>query len=452
MLGRRTAGLVRHLSRGIVLAGMASVLSPAQTEEPAVVTAIRFWSLDGATRIAVESSAELSYQTGRLSDPDRIYFDLPGVKLRLSGEAAHTIRVGDKLLRQIRAAPWPPGGTRIVLDLAAPAEFTAAQLANPDRLMIELKPPEAGQALPPAPGQPKPNVPPTAVGRPHGPRLPPSEPATEVAPALPPAAGQPKPVQQDHALPRPARRDQTGKRSLVRALGLKLARVVIDPGHGGHDTGTIGRGGLKEKDLVLEVALHLGKLIEERLGAEVVFTRRDDTFVPLEDRTAFANAQAADLFLSIHANSGTRSAAGPETYYLNFTSSREALDVAARENASSEKTIHELKDVLQKIALTDKIEESREFAARVQSALAAAARKVNASAKDRGVRQAPFVVLIGASMPSILAEIGFVTNSGEERLLRRAAHRRRLAEALFDGVSDYAASLSHFQVAEKKAP
>ena len=368
-------------------------------------------------------------------------------------------------------------------------EFTAAQLANPDRLMIELKPSGVSQALPPGPSQPKPNLPSTAVAqphgprlppseqpsdvaqalppvpspskpnlpstavaRPHGPRLPPSEQPSDVAQALPPAPSPSKPSPQDHALPRPARRDHTGNRSLVRALGLKLARVVIDPGHGGHDTGTIGRGGLKEKDLVLDVALRLGKLIEERLGADVVYTRRDDTFVPLEERTTFANEQEADLFLSIHANSGVRSAAGPETYYLNFTGSREALDVAARENASSEKTIHELKDVLQKIALTDKIEESREFAARVQSAMAAAARKVNASAKDRGVRQAPFVVLIGASMPSILAEIGFVTNAGEERLLRRTANRRRLAEALFQGVSDYAASLSHFQVAGKKEP
>jgi N-acetylmuramoyl-L-alanine amidase len=251
-------------------------------------------------------------------------------------------------------------------------------------------------------------------------------------------------------VPLPAKRDHTGSRSLVRALGLKLAKVVIDPGHGGHDTGTIGPTGLVEKDLVLDVAQRLGKLIEEQLGAEVVYTRSDDTFVPLEQRTALANEHETDLFLSIHANSGKRSAAGPETYYLNFSGSQAALEVAARENASSDKTIHELQNLLQKIALTDKIDESREFAGRVQAALAAAARRSNQTAKDRGVRKAPFVVLIGASMPSVLTEIGFISNPAEERLLKRAAHRQRIAEALYRGLSEYAATLSRFEVAERK--
>src|SRR5207244_9441603 len=161
-----------------------------------------------------------------------------------------------------------------------------------------------------------------------------------------------------------------GDRSLIRALGLKIGRIVIDPGHGGHDTGTIGPHGLEEKDLVLEVGRRLGNLLQARMGADVIYTRRDDTFIPLESRTGIANEQQADLFVSIHANSSRDAdARGVETYYLNFTSSAEALEVAARENAVSDNAIHELQDLVKKIALKDKIEESREFAADVQHSL-----------------------------------------------------------------------------------
>ena len=151
---------------------------------------------------------------------------------------------------------------------------------------------------------------------------------------------------------------------------MKIGKIVIDPGHGGHDTGTIGPNGLEEKDLVLDVGRRLGKLLQARMGADVVFTRKDDTFIPLETRTSIANQEQADLFVSIHANSSRDpDARGVETYYLNFTSSAEALDVAARENAASDKSIHELQDLVKTIALKEKIEESREFAANVQRAL-----------------------------------------------------------------------------------
>ena len=248
---------------------------------------------------------------------------------------------------------------------------------------------------------------------------------------------------------RPAQQTRLGDRSLTRALGLKLRRVVIDAGHGGHDTGTISRSGLKEKDLVLDVALRLGALIEERLGSEVVYTRSDDTFIPLEDRTAFANRQKADLFLSIHANSSpAKSAAGMETFYLNFTTSKDDLDVAARENASSEKSIHDLSDLVRRITLQDKVEESREFASRVQTAGFELTAKTHGRVRNRGVKKAPFVVQIGARMPSVLVEIGFLTNTKEESLMKKAEHRTKIAEALFKGVSRYADSLSHFRVAQ----
>src|SRR4029077_17931441 len=226
----------------------------------------------------------------------------------------------------------------------------------------------------------------------------------------------------------------SGDRSLIRTLGLKIGKIVIDPGHGGHDTGTIGPDGLEEKDLVLEVGRRLVKLLETRRGAEVVYTRTDDTFIPLETRTAIANQQRADLFVSIHANSSDDPAArGVETYYLNFTSSPDALEVAARENARSEKSIFELGDLVKKIALKEKIEESREFAGDVQESLHSGLAAKSPAIRNRGVKKAPFIVLIGANMPSILAEISFVSNPTDEHRLETSEYRQRIAESLYRG-------------------
>ncbi len=249
---------------------------------------------------------------------------------------------------------------------------------------------------------------------------------------------------------REARPTASGGRSLTRALGLKIGKIVIDAGHGGHDTGTIGPNGLLEKDVVLDVAKRLGRLLESRLGAEVIYTRQDDTFIPLETRTAIANREQADLFISIHANSSRDTdARGVETYYLNFTSSPEALEVAARENAVSEKSIHELQDLVKKIALKEKIEESREFAGDVQQSLYGGLSLNSAGIRNRGVKKAPFIVLIGANMPSILAEISFVSNPTDERKLETAEHRQRIAESLYRGVSKYVSGLSGVKVASK---
>jgi N-acetylmuramoyl-L-alanine amidase len=241
-----------------------------------------------------------------------------------------------------------------------------------------------------------------------------------------------------------------GDRSLIRALGLKIGKIVIDPGHGGHDTGTIGPNGLEEKDLVLDVGRRLGKLLQARLGADVVYTRKDDTFIPLETRTSIANQEQADLFVSIHANSSRDpDARGVETYYLNFTSSAEALDVAARENAASDKSVYELQDLVKKIALKEKIEESREFASNVQHALHSGLAAKSPGIRDRGVKKAPFIVLIGANMPSILAEISFVSNPGDERKLQTSDYRQRIAESLYRGISKYVSGLSGVKVASK---
>lgn len=450
----------------------------AEPQDPLDVKDVRFWSLGEATRIAVETTGDFTYHYGHLPNPDRIYFDVVGARWPLTGARIHEIVVNDGLVKRIRVAQTTPSITRVVVDLEVPVEFSAAQLANPSRLMIEVRPAAPKPAARTANARERKPV----VTPPHKTVAQPPVEAPSKSVVTLPAASAPmaektplrtaekktaaekrvekeveraaveKPAGtkvEDEQLPQPAERTSAGSRTLVRTLGLKLGRVVIDPGHGGHDTGTIGRGGLYEKDLVLDVALRLGALIEKELGADVLYTRSDDTFVPLAERTALANEKKADLFLSIHANAGARSAAGPETYYLNFTTSRDALDVAARENAISDKSIHELQSLIEKIALKDKIDESREFAENVQAALQNILIQ-GKGVKDRGVRKAPFVVLIGAQMPSVLAEIAFLSNPKEERLLKRPEYRNRIARGLYRGVSKYASSLSHFQVASGK--
>jgi len=230
-----------------------------------------------------------------------------------------------------------------------------------------------------------------------------------------------------------------GQHSLTRALGLKIGRIVIDAGHGGHDTGTIGPSGLMEKDVCLDVALRLGKLIQRRLpGAEVVYTREDDTFIPLEKRTEIANDSRADLFLSVHGNSSQdHKARGIETYYLNFTGSSDAMEVASRENAFSGNSVADLQDIVQKITRNEKIGESRDFAGIIQDSLAKRLEAINRGDRSRGVRKAPFVVLIGANMPSVLSEISFLSNPSDEQWLKKPENRQRIAEGLYRGIESY---------------
>ena len=489
---------------------LCAISAPVGAQESGRVTAVRFWSLGDGTRIAIETDGDFHFRSDRLENPDRLFFDVVGAKPAVGHKGVNVIPVSDRFVRQIRVAETQKSVTRVVLDLESTVEFTTSRLENPQRLIIEVHP--VGSAAgtlrspspisvdpivverrtfkPPVPAKPvryqtevalldaplfdispaiqaaplnliprisapapvRSSRAPVVLAKATSPITVITPPAAAPTPSLPPISVSDLPartVSPDSAVP--ARRNSTGDRSMVRVLGLKVGRIVLDAGHGGHDTGTIGPEGLKEKDLVLDVAKRLGALIEQRLGSEVIYTRSDDTFIPLEHRTEIANEAKADLFLSIHANSSTlRTAAGVETYYLSFTTSKAALDVAARENASSQKSIYELQDLLQKIALKDKVDESREFAGRVQDALFSASAKTNARAKDRGVRKAPFVVLIGASMPSVLAEIGFVSNAHDENLMKRPEHRQRIAEALYKGLSSYASTLSHFQMAQRR--
>jgi N-acetylmuramoyl-L-alanine amidase len=403
---------------------LAAAAGPAIAEAAyGRLRAVRFWSLAEVTGVVVETSQETQYRAERVASPDRIFFDLLDTRPGEGKRGLELIAVNDALLKQIRVAETRPGVVRIVLDLAAAAEYTVTRLRNPDRLVIDLKPAALSPALPPA--------------LPEPPRVEPQKPLAQLPSAAPPPP----------ALA--ARRDSRGEQSMIRTLGLKLQRVILDPGHGGHDTGTIARGGFAEKDLVLDVAKRLGALIEQRLGSEVLYTRTEDAFVPLEERTALATEKHADLFLSIHANSSRRtSITGPETYYLNFTTDRDALDVAARENAASARSIKDYPELLQKIALNEKVRESREFAEAMQRALYTGLMR-GRGARNRGVKQAPFVVLIGAEIPSVLTEIAFLSNPRDAQFLRRPDYRQRVAESLFKGMSEYADTLSHYKMAQK---
>jgi len=241
----------------------------------------------------------------------------------------------------------------------------------------------------------------------------------------------------------PPARNVAGGLSIARQLGLGVSRIVIDPGHGGHDPGAKGKG-VTEAELVLDVALRLEKLLQNIPGVEVLLTRRTDDFIPLPERTAIANREGADLFLSIHANASTAAQAhGIETYFLNFANNQSAAAVAARENATSAQAMGALPDLVKAIALTNKLDESRDFATQVQRAMLDRLKPSNRLLRDLGVKQAPFVVLIGAVMPSVLAEISFVTNPQEAKLLKGNVYRQRIAEALFNAIRKYQTSLKN---------
>ncbi len=478
------------------------------------VTDVRFWSLGDVTRVAIQTTGQFRYKSGRLSNPDRVYYDIENSRQRVSETTEHAIAVDDGLIHRIRLAQNRQTVTRIVIDLGNDVTVSASQLSNPDRLVVEvrrnelapslskerkLEPPKqaagvksrkeaplaedppkqaAATASPPEEemakqrdAAPSPELiekpvaePLTATAdtadatppedSPETASVPPASSEPEQTAAQPPAGDEPEQTAaaaspEPELIARPAQGNSAGGHSLTRVLGLKLGRVVIDPGHGGRDTGTIGPTGLQEKEVTLDVAQRLAKLIEQRMGSKVILTRDGDTSVKLRERTAKANSVQADLFISIHVNASRyRTVNGVETFYLNFTRSRADLEVAARENAGSDMPMHELSNLVQKIALDDKIQESRDLASVVQNSVYEVHRKHFAKARNRGVKKAPFLVLIGAQMPSILVELGFISNPQEEKLMKQASYREALADSLFDGVSKYAQSLSHFQVAQ----
>jgi N-acetylmuramoyl-L-alanine amidase len=470
---------------GYPSADVSTSVAPAKSESPqprsehvARVTGLRHWSTPDYTRVAIDVESDVKFESRRIDSPSRIFFDLRDTKLA-STLVGKSFDVDDGFLKKVRLAQSAPGQTRVVLEIDSLSDYDAFMLPDPYRLIIDIhgktgytkhnSEADKNTVAAAAPVAPNPAAK-TSTQKPVVKKIVPADDddddrdmaAAEVtkrdvehAKKAAPKAGEHwlasgKPENDPPAGIREARPTASGDRSLTRVLGLKIGKIVIDAGHGGHDTGTIGPNGLEEKDLVLEVARRLGKMLETRLGAEVVYTRKDDTFVPLETRTAIANQARADLFVSIHANSShDPDARGVETYYLNFTSSPEALEVAARENAVSEKSIFELQDLVKKIALKEKIEESREFAGDVQESLHDGLAAKSAGIRDRGVKKAPFIVLIGANMPSILAEISFVSNPADEHRLATSEYRQRIADSLYRGIEKYVDGLSGVKVASK---
>ncbi|HSB74284.1 MAG TPA: N-acetylmuramoyl-L-alanine amidase, partial [Terriglobales bacterium] len=355
----------------------APIPADDRTAGLARITGVRYWSAAADSRVAIDLDSDITFHSERLRNPDRVVFDLHWTRLSPS-LASKTLTPKDGLLKRIRVSEYKPGDARIILDVRSVANYSAFLLPNPDRLIIDvhgrLAPTTAKKRATGAGAQAATEsdteeaAEPDVAGRTArktaaipaglkqtltGPKIISDEDEDSSAAqgtardALPPSVKRPSRVvirdNSEEAEAREARPTSSGDRSLIRALGLKIGRIVIDPGHGGHDTGTIGPHGLEEKDLVLDVALRLGRLLEQRLGADVVYTRRDDTFIPLETRTAIANQAQADLFVSVHANSShDPDARGVETYYLNFTTSSDALEVAARENAVSDQSIHQL--------------------------------------------------------------------------------------------------------------
>lgn len=347
--------------------------------EPVEVKEIRQLSSKGYTRVVIELSTPVEFSSKRISNPDRLYFDLKNS--RISKEINTTLPVGDGILKTVRAGQFSKDTVRVVLDLEEIKDFKAFIIGDPAKLIIDV------------------------YGR--------------------------KPVKTQDA-------------------ASNVTTIVLDPGHGGHDPGAVGPKGLYEKDVVLDIALKLKKILSKKKDINVFITRETDVFIRLEDRTAFANSKHADLFISIHANaSPARKARGIETYLLNWTDDDEAMRVAARENAIS---LRKMKEQMNKyksdvdVMLSDlkrdlKRDESIKLANYVQKSIVSSLDEKYSNINDHGVKNALFYVLVGAQMPSVLVETSFISNPIEEKLLKKEAYREYIAKAIAKGVDTYVASI-----------
>jgi len=409
----------------------------------AVVKGVTASVLPHGERITIEFSKEVAFTGDRVENPDRVFFDFANATAPASLLDRGPTPSGT-LVKALRIGRHPNNVTRFVLELAGNPRYSAFPMYDPFRLVIDVESADAGAPTPTATPTPTPTPPPTTVVAPP-PAMAMSAKPKESAPAPPPPADRPAPARIGGTpvagTPEPPSSNRTGEYSLSRQLGLGVSRIVVDAGHGGHDPGAQANG-IDESELTLDVAQRLQKLLEAQPGFAVVLTRSTDDYIALEERTAIANREGADLFLSIHANASRQTtASGIETYFLNFATNPTAEAVAARENASSGQNMGTLPDILKAIALNNKLAESRELASIVQTSLVRRLSQQNKTIRDLGVKQAPFVVLIGAQMPSILAEISFLTNRSDATLLKQPAYRQRIAQALFDAIVKYQASL-----------
>ena len=407
--------------------------APADKSSIVMLQAIRREALPDTLRVTLELDREVAFYNERIEGPPRVFVDLPNTRAADTLKDA-TISYPDGPVKQVRVGRQLNSRTRVVLDLNGAGSHSVYAVYNPYRIVIDIERLTTGAA----------SVIPTeraAIGT-HPARAPlvMASNASKAAPSATAPPARETPAADTRPAPSAPPHNSTGGFSIARQLGLGVTRIVIDPGHGGHDPGARGDG-ISEAALVLDVATRLEELLKKE-NVEVVLTRRANAFVALEERTALANRSDADLFLSIHANASTVPAArGIETYFLNFAANPEAEAIAARENAGSSKSMRHLPDIVQAIALNNKIDESRDFATIVQSTLYRELRKTNRTLKNLGVKQAPFMVLVGATMPSVLAEISFMSNSAEAALLKTDRYKQEIAEALMAGIMRYQTSL-----------
>ncbi len=352
---------------------------------------VRVLSSKTSSRVTMDLSHQVRYETRRLKEdpskglPPRIYIDLFSTKLAM--DSAKPIVVDDGVLRQLRVGQFTDDVVRIVIDLTTLGEHNAFLLADPYRLVIDIQ----GQK----------NAAPVATI--------------------------------DKSKKRTATLPEKGKLS---ASGIR--KIVLDPGHGGKDPGAIGVGGIAEKDIVLAVAKKLERKLKQEMGVEVVLTRRDDRFIPLEDRTAIANAEGADLFVSLHMNASPNGEAkGLETYYLDNTNDEGSLRLAARENSTSRRNVSDLQFILSDMTQNMKLEDSITLAHHLQHSLVDGMSTRLAEVKDLGVKKALFYVLVGARMPSVLVEMFFITNKTEGRAMSEESYQNAVVDALYDGILKY---------------
>jgi N-acetylmuramoyl-L-alanine amidase len=375
--------------------------------EPASVAVkdIRHWSTPNYTRVVVDLERPVKYihhllkPDPELNKPRRLYLDLEQAKV--TSEIESQIPIKDGLLQMARAGQYTKDTVRVVLDIENLGGYKVFHLHDPFRIVVDVRSAEDTEL--------KTNS-----------------------------------VPQKRTARRGIRRaeDPEGKVSLARQLGLSVKRIVIDPGHGGKDPGCYARGRVREKDIVLNLAKLLAAKIQDELGCEVFLTRNRDVFLPLERRTAIANVKKADLFISLHINAHKdRDIQGLETYFLNMATDERAVMVAARENATSEKNISDLQTILNDLMLNTKIHESSRLAHQVQNGLVSKIKLKYENTKDLGVKQAPFYVLIGADMPAILVETGFLTNPTERKRLLSKGYQEALAEGITAGIAGYIRSI-----------
>lgn len=360
------------------------LINNSDAKKQTSIEGIRYATYESYTRVVIDVNGPLDFTQNRLSNPDRIYFDLKNCSI--SGEKQSPLNIGDDVLKEVRMARFDKNTVRVVFDVKKTKNYYAFVLENPYRLVVDIY----------APAKQTP----------------------------------------------PRKKNDNNKKVSVGKSLYEIKTVVIDAGHGGKDPGAIGPKGLKEKDITLHVAKRLGKILKERNGIEIIYTRDRDKFVPLNERTELANAKKAELFISIHTNaSKRRNTRGLETYFLNWTNDRDATKVAARENKVSvrkmQKMQNELQFILQDLARDNKRKESMRLAQSVQNSMVTSLKKKYSRIKDLGVKYALFYVLVGAEMPSILVEVSFVSNHEEERRLSTEQYKNRIADAIALGINSY---------------